>query len=114
MTKDEFKRLFLEIANQAIDQARLVTSKKVPSNFVVEMHGAGMSGRLMTSDEAIEIMYIDEKTFYRFIDVGVKRICDTESLLFVRVSGHEPGTFDNTWNTPKGNGPFKVIVPLEI
>jgi hypothetical protein len=114
MDKETFKRLFLKIANEAISQARESLSEDIPSQFIIQMHGGGYPGRLMTINEAVGLMYINDTRFYGFIDIGVKAIKDNRTILFVRISNHQPVGFEATWNTPKGNGPFKVIVPIEL
>ena len=111
MKKDTFRSLFFDIAAQAIEQARKLLSIVFPSEFIVKMHGAGISGGIISPDEALDLMYIDETKFYRIIDVGVKMIQSDLTVLFVRISAHAPSYFDETWNTPKGNGPFKIILP---
>jgi hypothetical protein len=117
MNKKSFKKLFLRIGADAIEQARATTSQNVPSEFIVEMHGGKGStgqGRLMTVDEAVDALYISKTQFYIFIDVFAKSVRGNQTILFVRPSGHESTSFEKTCNTPEGNGPFKVMPPVDL
>jgi len=111
MDRDAFNRLFMGFAAQAIEEARTATSKQLPDQFVVELHGAGKPGVVMDPNEALNLMYIDENRFYQYIDIGVKAIKDNATVLFVRISAYPPTEFEKTWNTPKGSGPFRIIGP---
>ncbi len=66
----------------------------------------------MNLDKAIDVMFVSEDEYYPTIDVGPKRIQDDNLVIFVGISGREPTSFSQTWNTPPGSGPFKVIEPL--
>jgi hypothetical protein len=117
MNKSTFKTLFLKVASDAIEQAQAAISKEIPFDFVVEMHGGKGStgqGRLMTIDEAIDAMFIDEEYFYVVIDVLVKTVIGNRTILFVRPSGHEPTRLGETYNTPKDYSPFKVMLPADL
>jgi hypothetical protein len=59
-------------------------------------------------------MYLDEDIFHRVIDIGVKSIVRGSPVVFVRISGHAPSSFDNAWNSPRGSGPFEIIEPFKI
>lgn len=115
MRKEEFTRLFLTSAREAITRARERIGISLNTDqFDVEFHGAGYSGKLMHRDRAIDLVYLDEKRFYRIIDVGVKAVRKSSALLFVRISGHEPSDFAQTWNAATGGGPFKIIDSRDI
>lgn len=68
----------------------------------------------MTLDEAVDEIYLGEEKFYLIIDIGITELRRQETIAITRVSGHKPGSFDQTWNDPPGNGPFKVIIPAKI
>ena len=114
MDKDAFNELFLRIIREAIQQTQVIFARDIPAKFLVELHGAGISYEIMPHQKALDLLYIDDKTFYPIIDVGVKYIKDDTTVLFVRVSAYKLGDFNKTWNSPAGNGPFKVIVPLKL
>jgi hypothetical protein len=68
----------------------------------------------MTFDEALDRIYLSDDRFYRVIDVAIRRIFSDRIEVFVRVSGHPPGQFSQTWD-PAGSGPFKQMLaePIE-
>jgi hypothetical protein len=114
LTKDEFEELFTRSARAAIADAETRLGRSLPTEFDVELHGAGVSGEMASRERAVDLMYINNDTFYRLIDIAVKAIHRDRPLLFARISSHPPSTFDKTWNTPKGNGPFKVLTSNQI
>jgi hypothetical protein len=113
MDKESFRKLFIGNVKKAIRNAETIVPKR-SDTFEVELHGAGFPGVIMSPDDALEHMYIDESQFYRDIDVGVKSFLKGRWIVFVRISAHSPAKFTDTWNTPVGNGPFKVIEPIRI
>ena len=114
MDREAFRKLFLESVSDALRRAGESASRRLSGQCYVELHGCGVSGALISLEEAVDLLYIDKETFYRVIDVGLKAIQQDKCIVFVRVSAHPPSTFDKTWNTPKGSGPFKVIEPLTV
>lgn len=114
MDREKFKKMFLLKAEEALSLGREKAGGKLPATFKVEMHGAGVSGGLMTADEAVNLMYLGDETFYRIIDIGFKGVNNENCILFVRISGHPPAEFGKTWNIPAGSGPFKVLLPMGL
>ena len=113
MNKNEFGLLFSRKLNEAILFAENLT-RLTATQIVIELHGAGFGGKLMSLDEAEKLMFIDEKTSYQIIDIGVKAWVKGQWQVFVRISDHPPSSFEKTWNTPLGSGPFKVFEPYRI
>jgi len=68
----------------------------------------------MTPDEVLEELYLGPDKFFRIVDVAVLRVLRDRCVVFVRVSGHPPASFADTWNQPKGSGPFKQLESLAI
>jgi hypothetical protein len=110
MNKSEFARLFVANVNRAL-QVWNVRSKPA-REWTFEFHGPGPAGQLLALSDVVDRLYIDEDAFYRIIDIGVKRAASQDYSIFVRVSGHEPSKWLDTWNQPVGNGPFKVLGPI--
>jgi hypothetical protein len=108
MTKNEFRELFLRALNEAAENAEVKLAKPIPRSFMIELHAPGSSGRAVSVDEALDRIYLGGNRFYEIIDVAIKDISPGESTAFVRVSGHPPDEFSNTWD-PSGLGPFKQI-----
>lgn len=114
MTKEDFSALFLKCARQALADAQRRLGVPLSDDFEVELHGAGLSGEIVSRERAVELMYAGENLFYICIDIAVKAVIKGKAILFTRISGHEPSSFERTWNTPPGNGPFIIMEALNI
>jgi len=113
MNKSEFVELFRKNVERAILVGETVFSTSMPKGLLCELHGSGYSGATLSIDEVENLLFIDEDTFYRIIDIGIKLVGSNDYRLFVRISPHPPSSFEDTWNNPDGNGPFKVLEPLK-
>lgn len=109
MTKNEFRVLFLRALDVAADNAEHRLGEPIPRVFEIELHAPGSSGSVMRLDEALDRIYLADDRFYRVIDVAVARLLPHHAVIFVRVSGHAPVAFDQTWNAAD-LGPFKPIL----
>ena len=114
MKKDDFKKIFEEALEEAARFADSVLEQKVPRAFQIKLYGAGVSGDLLPPDIACDKIYLNSEEFYRIIDVSLVEVGSQTSTIFVRVSGHKPSKFEETWNTPKGKGPFKQLASIPI
>src|SRR6266508_326881 len=114
MTFEEFNMLFQEALHTAVKNAEEQLHKKIPLTMEIVLHGAGHSGDVMDPFTAAKELYLGEEKFYRIIDVSVVKVSKKKSTIFVRVSAHTPGTLNQTWNNPPGNGPFKQLIAKEI
>jgi hypothetical protein len=109
MTKEEFRELFLKNVRLALADAKRQVDIPLSSEFDIELHGGGVPGEIITLERAVDVMYLGENLFYPFIDIGVVAVTKGRPRIFVRITGYPPSAFDLTWNTPKGNGPFRVL-----
>ena len=75
---------------------------------MVKMYGLGANGLNVTPEEFIERTYINEKLFYRLIDIMVIELYGNKPVIFARVSGHPPAPLSMSWNREKG--PFKKLI----
>jgi hypothetical protein len=114
MNRESFKALFRKNVDVALHCAALEIPNVKLAGPVIELHGCGVSGQRPSFDEAADRLFIDDKRFFQIIDVGLKPIESKTPILFVRVSAHPPSDSEHTWNTPRGNGPFKVIEAKKI
>ncbi len=114
MTKDEFKELFDGALKSAAAHAEQRLNRQLPTDFQIMLHGAGHRGDLLSPSEAVDALFLGENKFYRVIDVAVVAVSDQFTRVFVSASGHEPGSFEQTWNEPPGSGPFKQVFSKEI
>jgi hypothetical protein len=109
MTKSEFRELFMRAVRIAVENAQSKLAKPIPQLFEVELHAPGIPGRMVTADEALDQIYLGSDRCYRVIDVAVKGLRPGGSVIFVRVSGHSPVEYDETWD-PSNLGPFKQVI----
>jgi hypothetical protein len=109
MIKGDFLKLFLRVLNDAAEDAETKLLKAIPRSFLIRLHSFGLDSRLLSVDEAADKIYISPDRFYRIIDVAIEEVLPTESVAFVRVSGHPSDALSATWNRT-GSGPFKQIV----
>ena len=114
MTKTEFHQLFAAALERATQHAEKRLGQSIPHRYSIELHGAGHSGDVMTTDEAVNALYLGKDRFYRVIDVAITAVSDQFSRVFVRASAHQPSTFEETWNDPPGGGPFKQLMAEDI
>jgi hypothetical protein len=113
MTKTEFGDLFLRALNVAADNAEANLAEPIPRSFRVELHAPGCAGRIVTFDEALSHLYLADDRFYRIIDLAVTQVRAEETVIFTRVSGHQPADFDHTFD-PSGYGPFKQLLAEHV
>jgi hypothetical protein len=113
MTKDEFRSLFLRALDEAAEDAEIILRHTVPRSFLIDLHAPDSPEKPVTIDEALARIYLGADRFYRVIDVAIRRVLPEKSVAFVRVSGHAPGSFSETWD-PSDLGPFKQIIATTI
>lgn len=114
MNREEFHELFYASLDKAAQIAEVKTGREVPRNYRLMLHGANYPGVLFSPEEAFEILYLGNEQFYLLIDLGVMNVSGGLTTIFTRVSAHDPGPFDSTYNQPKGSGPFKQLIPKEV
>jgi hypothetical protein len=113
MTKTEFRPLFLRALEGAAASTEAKLVKPAPRSFVIELHAPGSAGRTISVDETLDRIYLGSDRFYRVIDIAIKELLPGKSVAFVRVGGHAPVAFSQTWD-PSGLGPFKQIPAEKI
>jgi len=113
MTKDQFDKLWLEALERAARNADAALGQSVPRKFRIEFHGLGYSGVLLTAEDVGEMIYLESDRFFKVIDVAVIEVGAEQTTIFVRVSGHSPCGFSETWD-PGDLGPFKQLLSAKI
>ncbi len=113
MTKDEFRKLLVCALNLAADTAERRLGGTVSHVFGIELHASQPHRGLLTVDEALDLIYLGRDRFFRVIDVAIKEVAPDRTVAFVRVSGHPPADFGETWD-PSGTGPFKQVLAQTI
>ena len=114
MRKNEFKSLFLRVLEEASQEVEIKMGIQISRNFEIRLYGAGSSNLPLDIDAALNLLYISEEQFYRIIDVSIIAIGKDKTQVFVRTSDHKPSSFEKTWNTPHGYGPFKQLIAKDI
>jgi hypothetical protein len=106
MDKDNYSLLFREAVRRALLEAGIVPVGEP----VIEFHGMPNPSHPITMDEATDFLWISPERFFRIVDVAAMISDDDPPHMFVRISGHEPGGYADTWG-PADLGPFKVMGP---
>jgi hypothetical protein len=109
VTKSEFGALLLRSLEAAAESAERRLGISVSRNFEIQFEGFAPHRRKLTGDQAVDELYVGTDRFYRVVDMGVIEVRKDRTVVFMRVSGHPPSSFADTWNQPKGAGPFKQI-----
>jgi hypothetical protein len=114
MTGEEFRQLFEQALEAAAQNAEAQLGLAIPRCYEIEMHGRLPGPRMLGKDAAFSELYLGPDRFFRIIDVAVRRVSKNETIVFMHVSGHEPGHLNQTWNQPPGMGPFKQLLSDKI
>jgi hypothetical protein len=114
MNRSDYGALFASVIERAAREAEARLGEPVQRRFEIELHGAYHSGDLMSVERALSDIYISDDAFYRIIDVAVIGVSPEKTRVFVRVSGHAPGSFEETWHQFEGLGPFNVMKAARI
>ena len=114
MTLEAFSALFRQALEMAARTAEAHLGRVIPRRFEIVLYGAGRYGTVLDPDGAVAALYVGPDRFFRIIDVAVTAVAANKSTVFVRASGHEPASFEKTWNDPPGQGPFKQLLAKQI
>ena len=113
ISRAEFTELFEEALTEAISLAEETVGARTNDQVVFLVYGAGFDGELMLKDAAVEAIFINNESFYRVIDIGVFDTDPEQTTIWLRVSGHAPGPFSESWD-PNHLGPFKTVIGERI
>lgn len=102
-----FRRLFEEAVRRALREAGLSNG----SEPEVELHGTPNPPGHISLEKALELLWLGPDRFYRIVDVGAYSQRGDPPVLFVRISGHKPSRFAETFD-PADLGPFKSVGPV--
>lgn len=109
LTQQQFTQLLLGAAHLSIDLAQIQVSDPLPQEVCWELSAYGLAGKESSMDEIVAMLYRDG-SFPAVVDVAVKGVHDTCTVIGLVPSGHGfVNDIGATWNTPTGMGPFKSI-----
>ena len=111
ISKQAFAEIFLKAINKAKDEAEKHFNLMLPAGVRVELHFKGVTN--LSFADAVDKLFISDEQFFAIIDVSVKEVSGDSTLFFVRVSGHPPVSYSETWGAD-GMGPFHTMVPNSI
>lgn len=116
MEEEQFRELFYQELETAVQNAEKELGRSIPRNFEVELHGPGYPVKILVPEQAFGAIWLSNKEFFAIIDVSVIRVDKQHPVIFVRVSGHKPVPFEQTFNYPSGSGPFKQMIanPIQV
>jgi hypothetical protein len=114
MNAHEFGVLFSTKLDEAVRLAETSLGKPIARNFMILRESPKSDGRRISVDQAISELFLSDEKFFRIIDLAVVEVSATTTWVWVRESGHAPGSFDQTWNQPPGSGPFKQLISGQI
>jgi hypothetical protein len=114
MDRQQVAALFQSTLEAAARHAEAKLGRSIPRDFEIELHGAGHSRSLLDAQAVLDILYLGPDRSYRVVDVAVIAVGVRRTRASVRVSGHEPGSWDQTWNDPPGSGPFRQLIAERI
>src|SRR4051794_15121604 len=106
MNEDDFALLFL----RAVTRAEEAFNVKTGSVSSFEIHSPLGAGRVFEIADVASKVFLSGEKFYRIIDLGIISEKHGNSVGFVRVSGHPPVPFFETYD-PSDLGPFKILAP---
>jgi len=114
MNKEEFGKLFLAELDIAANNAENALGREVPRDYQISLYGCGYSGINLTKEDALDILFLNENSFYLIIDLSVIKVSEQTTTIFTRVSGHKPKNFGSTINFVQGHGPFNQLLAQSI
>ena len=113
MNLAQYCEVFAQAVEASIKEAEKAHRISLPRDLIFEIPFKGLPDRYSNIEDMAKVIYLNENSFYRIIDVAVRAEISGQSLVWVRVSGHPPSEWKDTWD-PAVYGPFKSIISSEI
>lgn len=113
MNKEELFEIFYREIEKSAAIAERKAARPAPRDFLIELHGVGIAGDILTPEKALDRIYISQQVFWPLIDISLKAVTDSKSIVFVRVSDFPAGPWSSTFD-PISSGPFKQIESMRI
>ena len=107
---DEFRALFHRVVEEKLEHLRTKTGREISSELKVQLlYGKYAKGTPILVDEALQVLYINEREFWKIIDIIIYKFNIDHTLIIMSLAGGGgPVPFEKTAHMPKGSGPFKI------
>ena len=108
VSMEMFRNIFKEGVRHTLMKAQELLGENLPDKIVYVLADSSKIGKFIGSEEILSQLY-HSGSFPRIVDLAVCGIHDGETVVWVRPSAHPLTTqLKETWNQPKGSGPFKA------
>lgn len=116
VNKSEYQKIFELALENASKNAEKAFHVDVPRRFHIELRGASISYRVLPSENVVDAIFIEENQFWLLINVMVIEVSLEANLTIIslNITGHGPGTFEQTFSYSDGKVPFHQVLPLEL
>ncbi len=108
-TDAAFERLFRTVLLKGAFVASQLAGVRVPRRFRIDVVGGDYPGRYDDVADAARALWRHDRRFYPRIDLAVGEIAGERARAVAFVSLGAPCAFDETWNSPRGYGPFRLV-----
>jgi hypothetical protein len=108
-TDAAFERLFRTVLLKGAFVASQLAGVRVPRRFRIDVVGGDDPGRHDDVAGAAHALWRHDRRFYPRIDLAVGEIVGERAHAVALVSPGRPCAFDDTWNSPRGYGPFRLV-----
>ena len=112
-SKDELARRLKAELDSASDEVAHRLGGPVARKYLIA-YGEPRRRPLIEFPAAVDLLYTTAPRFPRIVDVSIIGLSDEAAIAFIRPSDHTPSSWDETWNTPPGGGPFKILLSNKI
>jgi len=112
VTKEEFIQIARLSIRETIALAEKTEGKSIKGKPIVKFFCPDSNGNIISEEEFMSRIFIDDAHFYRIIDLAVTELYGDRPVIFARISGHPPGSLKDTWNGLRG--PFKTLAADKI
>jgi len=108
-TEAAFQRLFRTVLLKGAFVASQLDGVRVPRRFRIDVRGGERAGRFDDVASAATALFRTDGLFYARIDLAVGAIAGDRARALAFVPDAPPRAFEETWNKPKGYGPFRLV-----
>jgi hypothetical protein len=118
VSKEEFKKLFLEQLEIAVHSAEERFKLDLPRNFKIRLapRGTTQGDQLFDFDTVLNMIYTEEQLFPLYVDLAIEAVTISRkfAIAYVGISKTERVKFELTWNYNTDAGPFKQRINEEF